>query len=160
MAEQELIARYRAGYEQTVSAIEGLDEAEFVFKPAPDKWSAKEVMLHLCDAELVATYRIKSTIAEPNPILFPFEPDMWAGNLSYLGQDHRAALEIFRVLRANTSDLLATLPAEAWERTLVHRASGKMTLRQLVETFTKHVDRHIGQIERARQAYAAAAQSK
>jgi uncharacterized damage-inducible protein DinB len=151
---EELIARFSKGNEKFLQAIEGVGEEEFLFKPAPGKWCIKEVVMHLCDIEIVFAFRIKSTISETNPLVFPIDPDGWANNLDYINQDHRAALEMQRIIRANTVAVLRKLPAEAWDRTVVHRATGKMTLRQLVEMFANHDDRHIGQIDRAKQAYA------
>src|SRR3974390_829221 len=42
---------------QTLLLLSGRDEADGNFRYAPEKWSAKEVLGHVCDTERVFAYR-------------------------------------------------------------------------------------------------------
>ena len=46
----EFIARYGAGYDAVVTALDGISPAELDWKPAPSEWSAREVVHHLADS--------------------------------------------------------------------------------------------------------------
>lgn len=150
-----LIQSYAEGYNKLVQAIEGVTEQELLFKPAPEKWSIKEVVIHVCDAEMVAVDRMKRAISEPNPLVFKFDPDAWAARMDYQSLDMQLHLTLFQALRASMASILAALQPEDWARTAVHNVAGKQTLEDIVRMFDRHVDIHIRQIERNKQAYAA-----
>ncbi|WP_217558769.1 DinB family protein [Paenibacillus sp. GbtcB18] len=52
---QALIEEYGRGYKMLREAVEGLTDKEFRFKPALDKWSINQILIHIADSELVAT---------------------------------------------------------------------------------------------------------
>lgn len=149
------IQAYADGYAKIVRAIEGLSEEQLTFKPAPDKWSVKEIVIHLADTEVVLVHRLKSVIAEDRPALTAFDQDDWANRLRYVDQDHREHLALFKLLRESMVPVLKRLGADDWQRVGVHSHQGEVTLRDLLISYTKHVDKHIGQIERVKAAYAA-----
>lgn len=152
---EQLIQHYASGYERLTAALEGVSEPLLTYKPGPGKWSIKEVAVHVADAEMVAIHRMKKVIAEENPLLFKFDPDAWASRLDYASLDMNVYLELFRSLRAGMVPVLKGLKPEDWERTGIHNVAGKQTLRDIVQMFADHVDRHVAQIERNKQAYAA-----
>ncbi|WP_165971986.1 DinB family protein [Paenibacillus piri] len=149
----ELIQAYAQGYDQLTEALNGVSEELLHFKPAPDKWSIKEVIIHVSDAEMIAIYRMKKIIAENNPLLFKFDPDAWAGRLKYESLDLQHYLELFKLQRAGMTAVLKGLQPDDWERTGVHNIAGKQTLKDIVSMFVGHVSRHIQQIERNKQAF-------
>ncbi|CAG7648194.1 DinB family protein [Paenibacillus allorhizosphaerae] len=149
-----LVQSYAEGYDRLVSAMEGLCEEQLVFKPTADKWSIKEVVIHLCDAELIAIERMKRVISEDNPSLLKFYPDAWASRLDYQALDMYTYLFLFRAMRASMTPILENLSDDAWQRTGVHNTAGEQTLQDIVQMFVQHVDRHIKQIERNKHAYA------
>ncbi|MBP1155485.1 MULTISPECIES: DinB family protein [unclassified Paenibacillus] len=149
-----LVQNYAKGVDLLMAALDGVSEEELLFKPAENKWSIKEVVIHVCDAEMVSTDRMKRIIAEDNPLLFKFDPDAWALRLNYQALDIQAYLAMFGALRFSMSAILSGLSNEDWQRTGVHNVAGKQTLQDVVQMFIGHVDRHIQQIERNKQAFA------
>jgi hypothetical protein len=149
----ELVQAYSQGYERLAAAIQGVGVDLLEFKPAPEKWSVKEVVIHVCDAEMVAIYRMKKVISEENPLLFKFDPDAWAGRLAYQSLDMQHYLDLFKLQRAGMTVILQGLNDADWKRTGVHNVAGKQTLHDIVRMFVAHVDTHIRQIERNKQAF-------
>lgn len=150
-----LVQNYSKGLVLLKAALDGVGEEELLFKPAENKWSIKEVVIHVCDAEMVAIDRMKRIISEDNPLLFKFDPDAWASRLNYQSLDMQSYLTMFGALRSSMSVVLSGLSDEDWQRTGVHNIAGKQTLQDVVSMFVGHVDRHIQQIERNKQAFAA-----
>ena len=37
------------------------------FKPSPEKWSARQILHHLTDSEMVLAYRLRTVLADQNP---------------------------------------------------------------------------------------------
>ena len=57
---EDLIKEYSLGYTMIWDAIEGLTEEELRYKPAPNKWSIHQILIHVTDSEISATPRLKS----------------------------------------------------------------------------------------------------
>lgn len=149
-----LVQSYAEGFEKLSAAVEGLSEELLMYKPGENRWCIKEVVIHLCDAELVTLDRMKRVISENNPLFFKFDPDAWALRLQYQSLDMSVFLSLFAAFRSSMVPILHSLKEEDWARTGVHNQNGKMTLQELVTTFVEHLDRHIRQIERNKKAFA------
>jgi hypothetical protein len=114
--------------------------------PAPGKWSAREVLCHLADCEIVFAYRLRQTLAEPHHIIQPFDQDVWAKN--YAAYDVQSAFAVFTAVRDFNVKLIASLPPEASSKPVSHPERGTMTFETIVETMGGHDLNHLGQIER------------
>lgn len=125
--------------------VTGLGPARVNQRPAEGKWSAREILCHLADCELVFCFRLRQTLAEEDHVIQPFDQDAWAG--TYGAYDADAALEMFRVSREWNLRLLASLPKAEYGRRVTHPERGTMTFRTIVETMAGHDLNHLGQIE-------------
>jgi len=115
------------------------------YKPAPEKWSAREVLCHLADTEIVFAFRLRQALSETGHVIQPFDQDGWAK--VYSAFDATSALNVFRTVREWNVTLIRSLPAEAFSRPLSHPERGPMTLRTVVETMGGHDLNHIRRIE-------------
>jgi len=136
-------------------AVAGVNGAEEDFVTAPGKWSIRQIVAHLADAELVGAHRLRQVIAEENPTLIAFDQDAWTKNLDYARRTTAQSMESFRRVRGENYELLKGVAAAAWERTGNHSENGPMTLRLLVERFTGHAESHTRQLREIRKAYGA-----
>jgi DinB superfamily len=151
----ELLERYRRGAELVAVAITGAAGPELDFKPAPDKWSVRQIVAHLADAEAANVVRLRQVIAEENPTLVPFDQNAWAERTDYQKRKPSQALETMRQLRADNYQLLKDLPPEAYSRTVHHLKRGTMSLLDLLRLFAEHAENHATQIREVRAAYKA-----
>ena len=55
----ELIARYKDGYREVAAALEGASDKDLDSRPAPGKWSAREIVHHLADSEMTSAVRLR-----------------------------------------------------------------------------------------------------
>jgi DinB superfamily len=149
----ELLERYRRGPEVIATLMTGAAGTELDFKPAPDKWSLRQIVAHLADSEIVAADRFRRVIAEEDPALMAFDQNAWAANLNYARRKSSESVDMFRRIRADCHDLLKDLPPEAFERKGNHSERGIVTLRQLVQTMAEHAESHGRQIKQVRDAY-------
>ena len=116
-------------------------------RPAPGKWSAKEVINHLGDGEIVYGFRYRKILAEPGSPLVAFDQERWADGVGYGKLPLKTSLESFAALRRQNLAILKLQPAEAWNRVGVHPEYGSLTLRQLVTHLVYHDRNHLSQIE-------------
>jgi DinB family protein len=135
------------------AVLRQLPKKMWLYKPAPDRWSIHEIIVHLTDSEASSYVRCRHLIAEPGKAVPEFDPARWAGSLGYFHQSTREALELIRRLRRMTYGLLVTLPEPVWLHTLQHPQEGLISLEIWIERQERHIPHHIEQIKRNYQAW-------
>lgn len=94
----------------------GRDESEGDFRYAPDKWSAKEVLGHVCDTERIFAYRaLRISRGDRTPIE-GFEQDDYVRNGPWRRLPLAEAIEDYIAARRATLTLLRNLDEAAWSR--------------------------------------------
>lgn len=131
-------------------AIHGIDRAELRRPEREGKWSIADVLAHVTDAELVTSARIHAILAEDAPRLIAFQQDRWAR--VHDGESIAELLEQMWSLRRSKLALLRRQPSAAFERTGVHAEYGPLTLRELLERHVEHMEKHLAQVERIKNA--------
>jgi hypothetical protein len=126
---------------------QGLSPKELRWNPAPGKWSIAEIVAHLADVEIVASWRMRSVLGANGTAIQPFDQDAWASVFEYGKRDLKQSLEVFRVLRENNLAMLKALPQERWDNYGMHAERGKETIAHLARMFAGHDTNHILQIE-------------
>jgi len=149
----ELLERLRRGAELVAVTMTGAAGSEVDFVPSPGKWSIRQIVAHLSDAEIAAAMRLRRIIAEENPKLEAYDQDAWATNLDYARRKPSQALETFRRIRAENYELLKELPEAAFERVATHSERGPLTLKQLVQLVAEHAENHAAQLRTRRAEY-------
>lgn len=150
---EDLIKEYSLGYTMIWDAIEGLTEEELRYKPAPNKWSIHQILIHVTDSEISATPRLKKVLAEDEPILVSFDQDAWANTLSYDLLDREQYLHLFKLLRTSMQPILDNLTSEQSRRVGIYIDQERFTFKQLLEFRVQHVRDHLDQIERIKNSY-------
>jgi hypothetical protein len=117
-------------------------------RPAPDKWSIGEIVVHLADAEIVVGFRIRFILGAPGSSIAAFDQDRWALACHYGVRDPRESLEAMRALRQATLGLLEALDAEQWKQHGIHSERGRETIDHTVRMLAGHDLNHLQQIER------------
>jgi len=123
-----------------------LPKKMWLYKPAPERWSIHEIILHLADSEASSYVRCRHLIAEPGVEVAEFDPARWAGNLGYFHQSTREALEIIRRLRKMTYQLLVTVPEPVWSHTVEYPKEGPISLESWIERQERHIPHHMEQM--------------
>src|SRR5712671_4294099 len=141
-----LLERFRRGPELLAVVLTGVFGEEEDFTTAPGKWSIRQIVAHLADAELVGAHRMRRVIAEDNPTLTAFDQDAWVRNLDYAKRKPKQSLETFRRLRAENYELLKSVPEAVYERAGMHTENGSVTLRGLLEGYAEHAESHARQL--------------
>ena len=143
-----MIALYRDGYRAVVEALHNADEEELSARPAPNKWSAKEIVHHLADSEMTAAIRLRLLLAVDRPVIHGYDQDTFAGRL-YYDRPHEASLSAFRYARECTAQLLDRLSEEQWLREGTHSESGPYSVTRWLEIYSAHAHSHARQIVEA-----------
>jgi hypothetical protein len=127
--------------------IAALSRREMLTRPAPDKWSAQEVLAHMADVEEVGMRaRVAAMVEQENPTLLPIDQEARAVQFAYNKMDPRQSLaRLERQRRANVKWLRKLRPAQL-RRQGVHQQVGKITAEELITEWAFHDLGHLKQI--------------
>ncbi len=101
---------------QTMLLLSGRDDDDGDFRYAPEKWTAKEVLGHVCDTERIFAYRaLRISRADATP-LEGFEQDDYVRNGPFAQRPLADLVEDFIAVRRATLSLLRNLDEAAWTR--------------------------------------------
>jgi len=123
-----------------------LSESYLNKRYAPNKWSIKEILHHLADAETVLYDRIRRVISEPKQVIWGFQQDLWAQNLNYTKLPLEANRQIYKAVR----DMIILLAEQHYQEhgtlEFVHSESGLRTLKDEFDKVALHNESHLKQI--------------
>lgn len=151
---EQLLSAFAAGPARMRRALGGLTEEELRARPrGPAKWSIHEIVIHTADSELQGAFRIRKVWAEPASQLPFYDQEAWVSAIGYRRLDAAArerALHLLADLREHTLPLFRQAAAEDWAKWGTHYEYGPVTLRNLLELYADHVERHVEQILESR----------
>ena len=148
----ELIARYAAGYDEVIGALEGFTAEMLTAHPLAGKWSAAEIVQHLADSEMASALRLRCLLTEDNPIIQGYDEAFYATRLLYNERDIVPALDAFRAARATTMQILERMTDADWQRAGTHSESGNYGTQIWLRIYAAHAHGHADQIRRLREA--------
>jgi hypothetical protein len=109
-------------------------------------WSPHEVAAHLADIEVVLGWRIREVLAEDEPMLQPFDQDVWAAKLNYAERELATSLATYSANRQANLELLRFAGEAGLERMYRHPEFGNRPLRALIEHIADHDVAHLRQV--------------
>jgi DinB superfamily len=145
----ELIGRYREGPAVLADAVSRLSERQLDHKPTDGGFSAREVVHHTADSEMTAAIRLRRLVAEENPQITGYDPDVFAARLHYASRAVQPSLDAVRAARESTASILAALSEAEWERAGTHSEMGAYSIDTWLEIYAAHCHDHADQIRRA-----------
>ena len=146
-----LIAQYRAGYAAIAEALLKITPEEMDARPAPNKWTTREIVHHLADSETTSAIRLRRLLAEDKPVIHGYDQEAFARRLHY-ERPYETSLELFRYARLATAELLDCLQPSDWLREGTHSESGRYTVEDWLRIYAEHAHKHARQILVARAA--------
>jgi hypothetical protein len=146
----ERLARLERTPADLARLMRGQSDAALSRRPAPDAWSAKEVVCHLRDAEEHLSGWIMLILTMNDPVLIEAgTAARWAEDRQYARHHAGAAWDAFGRRRDETLDLLRGLTPEQWQRSGHHHRWRRMTVDHLLSLMAWHDDNHLDQLRRA-----------
>jgi DinB superfamily len=140
--EGDVVSQLETNFERSFAVLSALTPEQSQFRYAPDKWSVRQVVGHLSDAERVFAYRaLRFARADDTP-LPGFDEQTWMPNADFEARDLPDLLNEWRSVRTSSLTLFSSLSSRAWMRRGV--ASGNvMSVRALAYTTAGHELHHL-----------------
>lgn len=143
---RKLIDQYSDGYRVVAEALTGADDEHLDARPAPGKWTAREVVHHLADSEMAAAFRLRLLVAVDNPAIHGYDQEEFARRLFY-NRPIAASLEAFKAARRSTAEILESMTDADWRRSGSHTEhNGSYTPERWLEIYAPHAHQHAEQI--------------
>lgn len=116
VAAGDIVARLRGQLDATVDLVEEAGETRADYAYAPGKWTIRQVVGHLSDAErILCTRAVCFARGEAAP-LPPFDEDAYVAAAGFDQRSLASLVDELRAVRAATVAFFDGLPAEAWTR--------------------------------------------
>jgi hypothetical protein len=111
-------------------------------RPAPDRFTVREMVAHLADWDTVWLERVRRMITEDEPILASQDPDDRARDQRYDAFSLEHWVERFETNRATFVDFLRGLSLDEWERTGFRDGVGGCTVGEIAVMALGHDTGH------------------
>jgi DinB superfamily len=133
---------------QTLAFLRGISETQSLHRYAPGKWSIRQVVSHVNDAERLFVFRAFWFARGFDAPLPSFDQDVAASTAGAEDRPWSSHVDEFSAIRAATLTFFRSLPPDAWTRRGM--ASGNpFSVRALAYITAGHLEHHAG-ILRAR----------
>ena len=94
----------------------GLDEKRLLFRYKPNKWTIKEILVHLIDDERIFAYRALRYARNDNTPLHGFDQDKYARHSEANDRSLDSIFEEYEAVRRSTIALFKFLPENSLQR--------------------------------------------
>ena len=155
----QILNRYAAGPTILQALIQDLDDTQFDLTLSPESWSIRQLIHHIADGDYLWKEFLLRAAGDPERE-FSLEwywclpQDDWVKRWSYAGRDVAPSLDLLKANRQHTLDLLTQIPW-LWEKSLLmtmyQGGQEHVTVAEVVEMQTRHVEGHVEDIRQIRQ---------
>jgi DinB superfamily len=126
----------------TLDALSAISEQTSLFRYAPDKWTIRQVLTHITDAERVFTFRAFWFARGLSGELPKLDPNLAVESARADTIPWSQHVDAFRHVRLATLSLFGNLPLDAWDRSGIASGSS-ITVHALAFVTAGHVAHHL-----------------
>lgn len=137
----DILATLDAQRRQTMMLLCGRDETDGDLRYAPGKWSAKELLGHVCDTERIFAYRALRIARGDQTPIEGYEQDDYVRNGRFAALPLPEIIEDYISVRRATLTLLRNVDETAWTRRGVANQN-EVTVRALAYIIAGHELHH------------------
>lgn len=146
MDKKKVLDRLKRSGARTLAAFRW-DRKSLSTSYAAGKWTAREVLAHLSDSELVFLTRLRFMLAEENPAVQPWDADRWASKFSYRTGDIAELRDTYALMRKTFIKLYKAADAKDLSRPGRHPEYPNYTVGLLAEYMLRHNEHHLEQLD-------------
>jgi hypothetical protein len=132
-------------------ALAGLRDEQLDTPYRPGGWTVRQVAHHVPDSHMNAYIRFKWALTEDEPAIKAYHEDRWAQLADSGITSIEVSLSLLESLHRRWVDLLRSMPAEDFQRALIHPENGRRTLDQMLQTYAWHSAHHVAHVTSLRE---------
>jgi hypothetical protein len=142
-----LIALYRDGARAVGEAVASLSVTD-LDRHGGGEWSARSVVHHVADADLIEGVRLRRILAEDGPLLPWTDEEEHARRLHY-ERPVGTSLGVIQAVVMSNASLLESLTEAEWMRAVRHSVNGPYSVEDWLRKMSLHAHDHAAQMLRA-----------
>jgi hypothetical protein len=131
--------------EEFPELLKGISEMRFSSKPAPNKWSKKEILGHLIDSATNNHHRFIRVQFEHKPAIF-YDQNNWVAFNHYNELTAKQLIKFWTVYNKHLIEVLKRIPEENLDRVCKMRNGDIVTLDFLINDYVAHLEHHLNQM--------------
>ena len=142
-------AEYKAATEVFLKLADSLKN-EDLDKSDSEGWTPRQVIHHMADSEAQSYARLRRLIAEPGTTIQGYDESKWAENpiLNYKSEEIKDSLAVIRAVRQSSFELIKRITEHELQNSGIHSEAGNYSVKDWLETYTKHPQDHANQIKK------------
>jgi hypothetical protein len=125
--------------------LEAIPANEMEYKPAPEKWSKKEILGHLLDSAANNQQRFVRIQFEDCPRI-KYDQNKWIEYSYYRNIPTGHMIELWKVHNRQLRYIMSNTPPELLGRTSTANTDEILTLGFLIDDYVEHMEHHLRQI--------------
>jgi hypothetical protein len=142
-----IAAALHATVDEALRLFAAADDTRTAVRPAPGRWSAREVLGHLIDSASTNHRRFVMGQSPDLPRYDGYDQDAWVARQHYHEAPWRDLVALWSAYNRHLAHVIATTPPAA----LAHSATapdgdGALTLAFVMEDYVRHMRHHLDQL--------------
>ena len=125
--------------------LDGANHEAFGKQPN-ESWSPRQILIHMIDTEFVYGFRFRYIMAEKEPVVAPFDQNLWSSTFHYGDLDSNQLVRAFTPLRRVNLELLQNVDQQLLDKTAKHPEFGTITVGLMIPHLAAHDQGHLQQI--------------
>lgn len=117
-----------------------------IVKSSGNSWAPRQILIHLIDTEFAFGFRYRYIMAEKDPVVSPYNQELWSATFHYGEQDATQLIRGFTPLRRVNLELLQTVDPALFDKPARHPEFGTITVAQMIPHLAGHDLNHLQQI--------------
>ena len=115
-------------------------------KPAPGRWSKKEILGHLIDSAANNHQRFVRAQSTPRLESPRYEQEFWVAAQSYATESWPDLVNLWLLYNRHLLHVVKAMPAEVLPHECVITGYAEMTLEALIVDYVRHMEHHLTQL--------------
>jgi len=120
-------------------------EEDFTYKPAPDKWSKKEIVGHLIDSATNNHHRFIRAQFDDVPVI-TYNQDSWNAASRYNAMDSAHVIAFWALYNQHLVEVVKRIPPNFMLRECNNGGEKNVMLQWLIADYVNHMEHHLNQI--------------
>jgi hypothetical protein len=129
--------------QQSMPLLRNIPDEDASAKPAPGKWSRKEIIGHLLDSACNNQQKFVRTILEDENYFPPYAQDEWVDAQRYNDADWQDLLNLWEAYNIQLAHLIKNIPDNALQNKIFIGDKGPYTLGFIAADYVEHMKHHL-----------------
>jgi hypothetical protein len=152
----DVVERLVARVDRAASELQRISDTDAARRPAPGKWSRKEIVGHLIDSASNNHQRFVRAHFQGELVFSGYEQDDWVSAERWQDADWRATVTLWRTFNLHLAHVMRTTPSEVRDRVRAKHNLGQIAFKELpagtpatlgwfMADYVDHLEHHLRQ---------------